>query len=78
MKVTYRDDGVAEYRSMQGEAIDAIAFRHYGTHEDTTELLLDANRGISSLGLVLPLDTVVVLPPLPVQPKPRSVISLWD
>ncbi len=78
MKVTHESNGATTYQTTQGDMLDAIAFRHYGTHEKTTELLLLANPGVEDLPVVLPLGTRIILPVPPVRNNVQEVIRLWD
>lgn len=64
-------------RSVQGDTIDLICLRHYGSTAGITEAVLEANPGTADLGPVLPLGTIVVLPDIaPVATK--ETVNLWD
>ncbi len=63
-------------RAHQGDTVDLMAYRHYGS-TDMAEAILLANPGLAALGPVLPHGTLVVLPPA-LPPTPRPAITLWD
>jgi len=68
---------MAAYRTKDGDMLDAICFRHYGTSTRTTELVLDANPGLADLGAVFVSGIEIVLPD--VKPDPVSApVRLWD
>lgn len=46
----------------EGDMVDELAFRHYGTHEGTTEAIMDANPGLAARGPVLPAGVTITLP----------------
>lgn len=59
----------------QGEAVDQIALRCYGTTA-MAAAILEANPGLAALGAALPHGTRVKLPPA--QAPTRRPTSLWD
>ncbi|SFQ14684.1 P2-like prophage tail protein X [Roseivivax halotolerans] len=66
---------MTEYRTIDGDMIDEIAFRHYG-RQDMVERVYDANPGLATRGPVLPSGVIVFLP----EADPRTVnvpIRLW-
>ena len=66
------------YVTVQGDMVDAIAYRAYGSeHAGTTEAILAANRGLSEQPPVLPENLVIILPDAPVA-APRASVNLWD
>ncbi|OHX19744.1 phage tail protein [Chromobacterium sphagni] len=66
-------------RADQGDTVDAIAWRAYGTTRGVVERILSANPGLADLGAVLPMGTLVQLPDLPADPAPaQTLINLWD
>lgn len=67
-----------QLRSVQGDTVDAICWRHYGRTAGLVELVLDANPGLADLGTVLPNGTLVNLPAAPVQTQQRQMVNLWD
>ena len=66
-----------QVRSLQGETVDALCWRHYGRTAGVVEAVLEANPGLAHLGDVLPVGTLVSMPGLPAQPQ-RQVVNLWD
>lgn len=68
------------YVTKQGDMVDAIAFRVYGSeHRGTTEAILAANPGLCERGPVLPANVRIVLPDLP-KPAPREIatVDIWS
>ncbi|MEL6477609.1 MAG: tail protein X [Pseudomonadota bacterium] len=65
------------YRTIEGDVVDQICFRIYGTSSGTTEALLEANPGLADRGATLPAGLELVLPPPPQTPV-RRAIRLWD
>lgn len=63
------------YKTKEGEMVDDIIYRHYGTHAHL-QLVLNANPGLAKRGPSLPQELVIILPPAPVEEK--KYISLWD
>ena len=64
-------------RAMQGDTLDAICTRYYGRTEGVFETVLQANPGLSELGVILPHGTAIELPETDSAPKPETV-NLWD
>jgi phage tail protein X len=70
---------MARVMAQQGDTVDLICWRHYGTTAGITEQVLAANPGLADLGAVLPLGTTVLLPELTEPPAPTlTLINLWD
>jgi len=68
---------MAAYRTKDGDMLDAICFRHYGTSTRTTELVLDANPGLADLGARLASGVEIYLPDM--KPEPAvAPVRLWD
>ncbi|KIC09819.1 P2-like protein prophage tail protein X-like protein [Leisingera sp. ANG-M1] len=66
------------YRSKEGDTVDEIVWRHYGSHvAGALETVLEANPGLADHGPFLPLGTLVQLPEIEV-PKEAETVSLWD
>ena len=65
-------------RTLQGDTVDALCWRHYGRTDGTVEAVLEANTGLASLGVVLPADTPVYLPPLDAATRARPLLQLFD
>jgi phage tail protein X len=66
-----------KYITIEGDTVDAIAFRHYGRHSGTTEAVYEANRGLAALPLMLPEGTVISLPYLD-ESVPIQTVKLYD
>lgn len=68
------------YITRQGDMVDAIAYRAYGSeHNGTTEAILAANPGLADRGPVLPANVEIVLPDIPApQVKRIATIDLWS
>ena len=66
-----------EYRSKQGDTVDYIAWKYYGTtSRQVVERLLNENQGLADMGPVLPMGTPVHLPDIPPTENVKSV-RLW-
>lgn len=68
------------YVTRQGDMVDAIAYRTYGSeHNGTTEAILAANPGLADRGPVLPENIEIVLPDIPpAQVKRIATVDLWS
>lgn len=64
------------YRTKDGDMIDEICKRHYGT-EDMAVQVYEINPGLAARGPVLPLGLVITLPEKQVAPVARP-LRLWD
>lgn len=65
------------YITQEDDVLDAIAYRHYGRHQGTTEAVLKANRGLASYGLVLPAGLAIILPEIDTA-QPVQSVKLYD
>lgn len=63
--------------ALQGDTLDAICARYYGRTEGVVETVLDANPGLSELGVILAHGTVIELPEVESAAKTETV-NLWD
>ncbi|MFM2041557.1 MAG: hypothetical protein RLY86_133 [Pseudomonadota bacterium] len=63
-------------RSMQGDTVDAMVHRHYGS-SDMVAAVLAANPGLSDLGPILPAGTLVRMPAA-VRRTITHPVKLWD
>lgn len=68
------------YVTRQGDMVDAIAYRAYGTeHNGTTEAILAANPGLADRGPVLPENIEIKLPDIPVSRTKRlATVDIWS
>lgn len=67
------------YRTVEGDTVDLIAWRHYGD-EALATAIFDANPGLADLGAVLPSGTLVRLPDRADTPPTGGAgrVHLWD
>lgn len=66
------------YTTKEGDTVDYIAWRVYGTQSgQIVELLLDANRGLADRGPILPSGLKINLPDMP-EPEQENGVRLWD
>ena len=65
------------YRTRDGDAVDAVARRHYGPRAGLVEAVLEANPGLADHGARLPAGLLIALPPLPPEP-PARIARLFD
>lgn len=76
-RAPYPADGIVH--AMQGDTVDLICARYFGTTGVVTELVMDTNKGLAALGPVLPEGTRITLPsPDAVTPAKPKTINLWD
>lgn len=64
-------------RAMQGDTIDLICHRHYGTTQRTVEAVYEANPGLADVGPVLPHGQLINLPALDTTVPVEQPVSLW-
>ena len=63
----------------QGDTVDAICWRAFGTTAGVVETVYEMNRGLAALGPVLPMGTPVVLPNTQdVGTRVLAILQLWD
>lgn len=65
------------YRTQQGEMIDAICHKIYGSESGFVERVLECNPGLAELSDPLPIGTVIKLPEEQIF-KTQEVVALWD
>lgn len=66
-------------RSVQGDSVDRLCYRHYGTTAGVVEQVYAANPRLCELGPVLPIATPVTLPDLNTpSTTQRTTVQLWD
>jgi len=65
------------YRTQQGEMIDEICWRHYGTSVGTTEIVFEYNRDLAEKCPVPVAGTLIFLPVIDVVPQ-RHATRLWE
>lgn len=64
--------------SIQGDTLDAIAWRVLGVTDGKTEAILAANHRISEIGVILPVGTLIEIPTAVDTNKTKQTIKLWD
>ena len=70
---------MSNYITSQGDTIDWICWKHYGTSRNgTVEAVLAANTWLSNYGPILPAGVRIVLPDLAAPAVEHAVIHLWD
>lgn len=63
--------------AMQGDTLDLLCVRYYGRTAGVVEAVLQANPGLSALGVILPHGTAVDLPDVDTSPTAET-LNLWD
>jgi len=66
-----------KYRTVTGQTVDEIVWKHYGNTLGATEVVLVANPGLADHGPLLPSGLLIDLPDYQ-PPKPSQGIRLWD
>jgi phage tail protein X len=67
------------YRTIQGDRLDQICKRHYGTERNRiTEIVLSANQGLAALGPLYNTGLSIFLPDISTTPASTSIVRLWD
>ena len=61
-------------KSLQGDTLDSIAYRHYGTN-DMLEAVIEANRDLARGPVFLPEGSAVKMPDARPQ---KTTTRLWD
>lgn len=65
------------YTTKDGETLDYIVWRHYGSTDSILEQVLTQNRHLAGYGAVLPAGIKIVLPDI-VQNTNKNKIKLWQ
>lgn len=68
---------MATYRTVQGDTLDQICWKHYGAASGAVEAVLEYNPGLALAGMVLPVGLEIELPELQ-RPGIRATVKLWD
>jgi phage tail protein X len=69
---------MAQYRTREGDMLDAICKAWYGESSRYTEAVLESNPGLADLGAVLPAGVIIELPEFPDLSVKQGSIRLWD
>ena len=65
-------------RALQGDTVDSLCWRHYGSTAGTVEAVLEANTGLADLGPVLPVGTQVYMPTPKTTTSTKPLLQLFD
>lgn len=68
---------MTQYRTVDGDSADLIAWRLLGGRSGAPEALLGANPGLAARGPVLPAGLLLTLPATPDRPA-ATPVRLWD
>lgn len=68
---------MSQYRTKDGDVLDAICARYYPGQTGATEVVLDANPNLADQGAILPSGIVVELPEI-AQATQTNTITLWS
>ncbi|EID6873312.1 tail protein X [Salmonella enterica] len=63
--------------ALQGDTVDAICWRYFGTTRGVTEEVYRINPGLAETGPVLNQGQPVILPDV-APPQEKKLIQLWD
>lgn len=66
------------YRTNDGDMLDDICVRHYGSAQGFVELVLDANPGLAERAPKLPAGLVIELLDVASRSLHKATIRLWD
>lgn len=70
---------MSEYITSDGDTIDYICWKHYGTPRNgMVETVMEANPGLANLGPVLGPGIRVTLPDISAPARTQLLIQLWD
>lgn len=65
------------YHTAQGDTIDSICYKYYGNQSGTVEVVMDHNKHLADLGIVLPIGTRIELPAITTKPRQDKRVALW-
>ena len=65
------------YITKDGDVLDSICFKYYGSTSGVVENVLEANRHLAELGAIFAAGTKIVLPDLTPEEETESV-KLWS
>lgn len=66
-----------EYRTADGDMVDLIAFKRFGTSKGATERILDANPGLAAMGAILPAGILIRIPVPEVKDR-KTMRRFWE
>lgn len=68
-----------QYTSTDGDMVDEIAWRYYGTTAGgQVESVLAANPGLADYGPILPAGVTITLPDVTTAAQTSQGVKLWD
>lgn len=62
----------------QGDTVDALVYRHFGSTQGVVEQVLEMNPGLADYGPILPHGLKVSVPDPQTQQTTVSLLKLWD
>jgi phage tail protein X len=65
------------YVTKDGDVLDAICWKYYGSTSGTVEKVLEANRHLAELGSIFAAGVKIILPDLSQEEETESV-KLWS
>ncbi len=65
------------YVTKDGDVLDAICWKYYGSTSGTVEKVLEANRHLAELGSIFAAGVKIILPDLALAEETESV-KLWS
>jgi len=68
---------MTQYRTKQGDMLDAICYKFYGRESAAVDAL-KANPGLADKGPVFVAGILINLPPLATPVTPSQAVRLWD
>lgn len=69
---------MAQYRTRDGDMLDAVCKAWYGESSRYTEAVFESNPDLAELGAVLPAGVVIELPDFSDLSIKQGAIRLWD
>ncbi|SKA72186.1 P2-like prophage tail protein X [Thiothrix eikelboomii] len=66
------------YMTREGDVLDKICHRYYGTARGTTEVVLQANDGLCLLDPVYPAGVRIVLPDIMTTQPAVDYLRIWN
>ena len=66
-----------KYRTLSGETLDMIVWKHYDSLSGNVEKVLEANPGLAAHGPLLPENLIIELPSATTDTATQT-IRLWD
>jgi len=67
-----------KYRTKDGDVLDAICWKHYGSQNGVVEAVLEANPHLSDQGAILATGVIIELPEIEIVSQSENTVRLWD